>query len=466
MIWTHLIGVVLGSSIYAFSSMLLMVLLGLLIGALRVGRSFTRIKYDSLFLACAIAVLIQFRLWDLAQIAFALPPFRIFQHFFVVEAYKLLVAAVLIVPSAALLGAVFPSLLSSPALVGPGATCGVGYVSTANSLGCLSGALLGVFVMIPKFGSENSLKVIVVALIVVSLLFLWQGRPARTEWVRVATLSLICLSLAYYWNWDRRLLTAGLNLYFGTSIGSTDSSDKAKNISAQIIYFHEAAQGGITTVVESSFTREGRQEKIRTLLTNGKFQGNDVRAVEGEAQIGFSLIPTLFVQNVDRALLIGLGTGHSALALKQLDYRQIDVAEYSPGIVEAASSSFRHLNENVLEDPSVRLRLEDGRNMLLVDSARLYDLITIEITSIWFAGATNVYSREFYDLAKKRLRPGGVLQQWVQMHHISPDEISSAIATLRSVFPYVSFWNFGGQGMMVASLEPQKRAMRRGRRFS
>jgi spermidine synthase len=133
----------------------------------------------------------------------------------------------------------------------------------------------------------------------------------------------------------------------------------------------------------------------------------------------------------------------------------VDIAEYAPGIVGAARTAFAHLNRNVLLDPAVKVNLEDGRNMLLVDRSTKYDLATIEVTSIWFAGATNVYSREFYQLVKRRLRPGGVLQQWVQLHHIGHAEIASAIATVRSAFPYVSFWYFGGQGMIVAADRPQ-----------
>jgi spermidine synthase len=79
----------------------------------------------------------------------------------------------------------------------------------------------------------------------------------------------------------------------------------------------------------------------------------------------------------------------------------------------------------------------------------------VEITSVWFAGATNLYSKEFYQLAKSRLQPGGALQQWVQLHHIGPREVQGAIATIRSVFPYVSLWWAGGQGIVVATDRPQ-----------
>lgn len=114
------------------------------------------------------------------------------------------------------------------------------------------------------------------------------------------------------------------------------------------------------------------------------------------------------------------------------------------------------MNGNVLAEPNVRLHLEDGRNFLQLSPAHSFDVISIEISSVWFAGATNLYSREFYEMAKSRLNQGGVLQQWVQFHHTRPRELGVQIATLRSVFPYVSVWSAGGQGMMVATMHPQE----------
>ena len=98
--------------------------------------------------------------------------------------------------------------------------------------------------------------------------------------------------------------------------------------------------------------------------------------------------------------------------------------------------------------------MEDGRNLLLTHRNQRYDLITVELTTIWFSGATNLYSKEFYELARARLAPDGVLQQWVQLHRIGPNEIASAIATARSVFPYVSYSTYAGAGMMLAANRP------------
>jgi hypothetical protein len=103
----------------------------------------------------------------------------------------------------------------------------------------------------------------------------------------------------------------------------------------------------------------------------------------------------------------------------------------------------------------VRLVYNDGRNHLLV-SRHAYDLITVEISSTWFAGAASLYSREFYELYKRPLTRHGVMQQWIQLHHITRRDLLVIINTLRSVFPYVSLWRQGTQGALIATLEPQR----------
>jgi len=171
--------------------------------------------------------------------------------------------------------------------------------------------------------------------------------------------------------------------------------------------------------------------------------------------MSFTIVPLLHLDRLERALVIGFGTGQSAAASQAAGFRDVDVAEIAPGIVEASSQEFRDINRDVLRQPNVHLFFEDGRNLLLLRETK-YDLITIEVSSYWFAGATNLYSREFYELGAQRLRPGGVLQQWVQLHHTSPREIATVLLTARKAFRYVSLWTAGVQGIIVASNTPQQ----------
>ena len=457
-IWTHLIAVVIGCSVYAFSWMLAAVLLGLLLGASMVNRSKRRgraISASLLFQCSALLLLVQFCLWDRVPLIFTFqPPARFYNSFYFAEAFKLYVTAILLVPASAVLGLIYPGLLASPQLEGRGNSYLAGYVSAANSLGCLVGTLLGIFVLVPKLGSELSLKCIILVLGAFWLLFLRREPVPPSRLARVAVVALAIAGLTAYWHWDWTALTLGRGNYFGAAPVRAAAPAADVTDSPAIVFRNENIQGGLTTITQEAIASTETSRTVRTLLTNGKFQGNDDSAGELNAQFGFAAIPSMFVRQCDRTLLIGLGTGHSATALRRLGYGAIDIAEFSPGIVKAAKQFFTPLNEGILSDPRVTLHLEDGRNLLLTDRDKQYDLITIEITSVWFAGATNLYSKEFYELVKKRLKPGGVLQQWVQLHHISPREIACDLATVRSVFPYAGLWFYGHQGMLVAADQP------------
>jgi spermidine synthase len=457
-IWTHLVGVVIGCSVYAFSWMLTAVLLGLLIGASVVNLTARRgrtISTALLFQCGALLLLLQLRLWDKTPVLFSIgPPAAFRESFYFAELYKLAVTCLLLVPASTVLGLIYPKLLTSPQLEGEGNSYLSGYLSAANSLGCLTGALLGVFVLIPSLGSELSLKLIALVLAAFWLLFLLQERPAPRRLRLAAATALCAAAILASLHWDWATLTAGTGNYYGQKAPEARPAEPGVKYSSRCIFADESVQGGVTTVVRGTIQTPRHTTTIRTLYTNGKFEGDDAASGQMNAQFGFSGIPSIFVHNFDRALLIGLGTGHSAAALKHLGYREIDIAEFAPGIVAAARQSFADLNDGVLDDPHARLFLEDGRNVLLTNRQRAYDLITIEVTSVWFAGATNLYSREFYQLARKRLKPDGVLQQWVQLHHIGPQEVACALATARAVFPYVGLWLYGTQGMMVASAHP------------
>jgi spermidine synthase len=232
--------------------------------------------------------------------------------------------------------------------------------------------------------------------------------------------------------WNLGKMTNGANVYF-ESASEPDA----------IVMVREDVHGGVTTVVRSG--------DLLTLYTNGKFQGNN--GYELEAQRAFAHIPCLLADRHERAFTIGLGTGTTAGTLAAYPFRSIEVAEISPAIAHAAEKYFSNVNGGVFADPRFLWLTEDGRNALLVSTER-YDLIGIEISSIWFAGAANLYSREFYSIVRGRLAPGGVLQQWVQFHHMRRRELASVLATVRSVFPRVALYAHGNQGIIVAGDHP------------
>jgi spermidine synthase len=446
-VWTHLISTVLGNSVYAFGAVLAMVLVGLGLAGLIAGVLFRGraslplyVPGHALIIGAAVLMLMQ-GLWPRTPHLLATLG-RDITGFYAAEALRYAVAALLLVPPATVLGLVYPSIYRLERFPVSEQGGAAGILVAANALGCIAGALLCSFVLIPGAGSEGTLRALALAAALCGLVL--SGAPSAGAGVRLSALALCAVAAAgavWHPRWDRLQLTSGEHVYFRPAFVRPDS---------RLRLFHEDTLGGITSVVQNplSGALPGGPQFEQVLLTNGKFQGNDLGEVG--AQVGLALIPMMFVPGFDDALVIGLGTGQSPHVIENMGFRQVDIADIAPGIVQAAREHFRAINGAVLEKPNVRLYLEDGRNLLLLRDRR-YDLISMEISSVWWAGSTNLYSREFYRLAQRRLKEGGVLQQWIQFHHIGTEELLVAIATVRSVFSQVSVWLVGGQGVIVAS---------------
>ena len=189
------------------------------------------------------------------------------------------------------------------------------------------------------------------------------------------------------------------------------------------------------------------------MLTNGKFQGDDSITGEMAAQTSYALCPMLHTTHRNKAAVIGLGTGVSARTVHDAGFKNVDLVELSADVFDMARRYFSHVNKRVYGQVGVNTHITDGRNFMLLQPIQ-YDLISMEISSIWFAGAANLYNKEFYRLVKSRLTRDGVFQQWIQLHRLSPRDIMSVISTVRSEFRYVWLYFIGNQGIIVASENP------------
>jgi spermidine synthase len=445
--WTHLACAVIGNSVYAFAAMLSSVLIGLGVGSIASALLFRSARVPSwtpgaALVAGALTLALVHPAWPHAPHTVAMLGSGA-HSFAAQELARFAVAAGIVVPPAAVLGLAYPLVFRVPAFPSNERGGAAGRVAAVNAVGCIAGAIVIGFFVLPRFGSETTERALIALAAAAGLIAVAvaEGGRARRALLPLAALAAVAVALPFVLpKWNRLDLTSGEHVYFAPQFEFDE---------ATLLSFQEDTLGGITTVVGL----ERGAEKVRTLYTNGKFQGND--GGEMVAQTSFALVPMQYVSHFDRALVIGLGTGRTASVVDKMGFRAVDVAEIAPGIVGAARDFFPAVNHHVLDEPNVSLFLEDGRNLLLLRDTH-YDLVTIELTSVWFAGVTNLYSREFYALARDRLREGGVLQQWIQLHHIGFEELTSVLATVHDVFPNVSLFVLGGQGLIVASLWPEQ----------
>lgn len=446
----HLLAIVAGNSVYAFALMLATFLGGLGIGSY-VGGGYlaSRMRRIDVVvwgqLGVAIALGLTAHTWDNLPSyfsSFGLYPVQL--GFSARETIRALVCALAMLPPAFFIGMSYPAAMSlaSDWLSPRGGASGMGLASGLNTVGNIAGVILVGFWLLPSFGSRNTAFILALVALSLGLLALMAGKnnaknsqDARgsfkisMRWVPLALASASLYAFPAQWNFND--LANGGNVYFTAQNWGT------------VIDHAESVEGGLTSVAKN-------ENGVLTLLTNGKFQGNDSLGGEMIAQESFGLFPLLHTERRDSALVIGYGTGMTTRVLHDLGFKNIQVAELSRDIVELANKYFEKINHKVTDKIGVQLNFTDGRNFLLTQS-RKFDLISIEITSIWFAGAANLYNQDFYHLAKNRLEEDGVLQQWVQLHHITPIDLAYVIGSVRSEFKYVWLYARGGQGIIIAS---------------
>jgi len=438
-IWTHLLAAVIGSSVYAFANMLFAVFLALYLAARREERSDSvRSPLSRLVLLGSMLLALSIPFYALSPLLFSV--LGLFSPgFFVREIARVVVACFLIVPAGILLSRIFPRLLAvgiPPERKGRG----VGFLLSINTVGCLLGLFLGNFFLIPVVGSEIALKGLAILLGLIALIIFRrdpQNRRAPVQFLSRfgSVLPILALAALIIPSWPPSLLLSNRSTYFGLA-----SEGEYK----PLLYMGEDAESGFVTVARTS-------DGTIVLRTNGKFQGDDGKQMS--AQFSFGYLPALAAHRTERAFVIGCGTGVTVRAIADAGFTHIQLAELSKPILFAARTYFHEANGGILDDPRVTVIHDDGRNALAL-SREQYDVISVELTSIWFAGAANLYSSDFYSIVHQKLAPGGVFQQWVQFHHMRQDDMYVLLNTVHTRFKHVALWYSGSQGQLLASDEP------------
>jgi predicted membrane-bound spermidine synthase len=443
--YIHLLSVVAGNSVYAFALMLFAFLLGLGGGA-ETARRLLELRINLplalawLEFALAAVVLSGVFLWEGMPAYFAsFESYPLTREFGAREVVRALVCLVAMLPPAFVIGAVYPLAMECVGRAHVRAPiAALGRAAALNTAGNIVGVLAAGFWLLPAIGALRSIQLAAGVSLAVGVLIVAAGGLLRRPLAWSPAVLVVALLAIQPRAFDYTALASGANVYF------------EKQSYGRVIDHAESVDGGLTTV---TVVEGAGRATLRVLLTNGKFQGTNDLGGEGIAQAAFALTPLMHTGSRQSALVIGYGTGMSARVLHDAGFTDLEIVELSSDVVRLANEHFSSVNAGVTARPGVRTYITDGRNFLLLQDRR-YDVVSMELSSIWFAGAASLYNREFYQLAKRRLAPAGVLQQWVQLHHIHPSDIVYILGSVRSEFRYVWVYEVGGQGIVVASNSP------------
>ena len=458
-VWTRLLSLMLGPTVYTFSIILAVFLVGLGLGS-SVGSFLARgIGRSQLALGCCQLLLVAAIAWTAGMIAKSLPfwpidpslstsPWLIFQ-------LDLVRCAWAILPPTFLWGASFPLALGAVAQPGQDPGRLVGGVYAANTIGAIIGAVGASLFLIAWTGTQHSQQLLI-GLSTLSGLFVLVPmlRPTNpdspsTETVHAPTVSfarvvwlVVALGLAGVLLW-RVPKTPWALVAYGRHL-------TVQYGEGRLLYMGE----GMNASVAVTELNDGERE----FHVSGKVEAS-TGTTDMRLQRMLGDIPALFHPNPRSVLVVGCGAGVTAGSfVVHSNITNIVLCEIEPLIPKVVAKYFARENYDVVKAPQLDLIFDDARHFVLT-TQRKFDIITSDPIHPWVKGAAVLYTKEYFEMCKRHLNPGGLVTQWVPLYESNPDVVKSEIATFFDVFPNGTIWSNDENGagydvVLLGSVEP------------
>ncbi len=425
-LWTRLLIMFLGNTVYAFSAMLTVYLFCIAAGSLvstlllRKGTAPGRILAGGVFIAVCYSIG-SLSLLHLASGFFA--PYVLYFPLWEGIGQMLIRAAVLIGVPAVMFGMMFPAAVRMAVRSGTRIGQDTGTVYCINTAGAIAGSALTGFVLIPLLGTEHVFLALNTALLAAGIVFYTKTSDAGKGikyTISISALFLMSVIPVMY------------------PAGIFRRMHKTVFPKKEIIFYREDP-GGTVLVRDSGDERE-------LLIDNICVAGTSFQYLSSHKSLAH--LPMLFHPDPEEIFVLGFGAGGTSYSIsRHPEVRCIDAAELIPSVGEAAPL-FSEMNGNIIEQPEYHLSYTDGRHFLLT-SQKKYDVISIDLFCPQAAGAGNLYTREFYALCEARLQDDGVLAQWIHPGFITLRHLKMILRGVQESFPWTSLWFTYREGHMV-----------------
>ncbi|HEY3357531.1 MAG TPA: fused MFS/spermidine synthase, partial [Polyangia bacterium] len=428
-LWTRALAVVIGSSVYSFTLILLSFLVGLAGGAALVARLLRRARRPVLalcWLHLATVAAIALSYWCIGKLP---QVFLWLMKGVSLETDTILVAqftlaALALLPPTLLMGGVFP--LTIRIVAGGLERIGgdVGRAYSINTLGAIIGSFAAGFVVLPALGLQRGMALaagVDLALAVALLLASSASTARRVAGAVLAPAVGIALLLVLP-RWSIAHFSAGL---FRVSI-VRDILDSERWVLPKVLYYRDGVAS--TVSVEEWPTKKGGRHLA--LKNNGKVDASNGDDMPTQIMVG--ALPLLFHPAAGarppKVAMVGYGSGVSVGAIAQFPIASLEVVELEAAVYEAARY-FDDVNHQPPADPRIKLLVGDGRNYLDQRDDR-FDVLISEPSNPWITGVSNLFTREYFRAARRRLKDDGVFCQWAQLYEMSPTHIKTIYRTV------------------------------------
>jgi spermidine synthase len=348
------------------------------------------------------------------------------------------IASALMLPTSALSGVLFTLIGQAGSRVLGAEARTAGLLTLSNTLGGMLGSAAGGFVLLPWLGVEKSILVLSLAYLTVAGASATRGALSwgasarrRTGALVGVGLSLCVLLLTFpHGKMDRVYVRLPMNAYLEEGM--------------EVV----AVREGLTETSAYLRSRLWGEPRSHRLMTNGHSMASNRWPARRYMKL-YVYWPIALAPDARDALLISFGAGSTASAMADsAGLERIDIVDISRDVIEMAEFVYEP-EANPLNDPRVKVHIEDGRFFLLT-TPRRYDLITAEPPPPTFAGIVNLYTREYFQLMHDRLKDHGMATYWLPLHSLTDDDARSIVSAFCAVFEDCSLWNAMNLDWMLA----------------
>ena len=434
-VWTRLLGLLLGATVYTFSIILAVFLIGIGVGSAAASallrgslRPRVAIGVSQFLLAGAVAwtawMLSDYLpFWPVNPLLSTSPTFT-----FQVDLARTLWT---ILPATLLWGASFPFALAAVASRGEDQGRMVGGIYAANTGGAILGALAFSLILIPSIGTKGCEQALIVLSAIGAMFAL--APVVKQAGGMAGALALAAALVTAGWLTFKVSDVPGNLIAYGRRIMINSNSSK-------VLYTGEGINSSI------AITQWNSDGAIQ-FHVSGKVEAS-TEPYDMRLQRMLGVFPALFHRGEPHSVLIvGFGAGVTAGSFVPFPgIQRIVICEMEPLIPPIATQYFGRENYNVMHDPRVEIVYDDARHFVLTTNEK-FDIITSDPIHPWVKGSATLYSKEYFDLVKRHLNPGGIVTQWVPLYETDAATVKSELATFFDAFPNGSLWGNDNNGV-------------------
>lgn len=452
-LWTRVLALVVGSSVYAFSLMLVAILMGIAVGSLLGVRLVDRARnlwfwFAVIELALGVAVVLITPILGEAQLYF-LDIFLNYQSSFdlLLAVEFVAIFLILMIPTT-LMGLAFPIASKIYARDLRHLASHIGDIYAANTIGAIVGPLAVSFILIPLIGIQKSiveLASIYLAIGVAVIVGISWGRVFVRVVLPVALVIVVIAVNSLLPAWNKLVVTSGVYYQMASYYDPSGKASARELMTNRNLLFYKEGQLATVSVAQ------GRGQKVLTI--NGKVDAST--STDLGTQLLVAHLPLLLHKEPKKVLAIGLGSGITLGAiLKHAEVERVDMVEIEPAVVEAARF-FEVENNGALKDPRTNIVVNDARNFVISTSEK-YDVISAEPSNPWVSHSSTMFSKEVFELYKKIINDDGVVMQWFHLYRMGNDDLRMIIKTFLSVFPHTTLWGKANSPdiILIGGLKP------------